>query len=118
MLSLRSGRHALMAIVVSFFVVARVNTALAQYKQARLKLSGMFTVTRDLVAVRAIHTKDDKTQGAKEWRNRIAYYSCLLLRLAISKSSCWKTIKSLVSVANGPTPNVLNMRMSTESHTQ
>eukprot|EP00804_Cyclotella_cryptica_P005919 CCRYP_000184-RB/>CCRYP_000184-RB protein AED:0.07 eAED:0.07 QI:348/1/1/1/1/1/5/513/338 len=78
--------HSLMAVVVSFLVVTRVNLALAQYKEARTNLSNMLTATRDLVAATAIHTKDDQTLPAKEWRNQIAYYSCLLLRLAMAAS--------------------------------
>ncbi|KAL3777409.1 hypothetical protein ACHAWO_004764 [Cyclotella atomus] len=79
--------HALLAIVVSFLVVTRVNLALAQYKEARGNLSKMLTSTRDIVSATAIHTKDDQTQSAKEWRNLIAYYSCLLLRLMMAASN-------------------------------
>jgi predicted membrane chloride channel (bestrophin family) len=42
--------HALLAIVVSFLVVTRVNLALAQYKEARGNLSKMLTSTRDIVS--------------------------------------------------------------------
>jgi predicted membrane chloride channel (bestrophin family) len=49
--------HALMAIVVSFLVVTRVNLALAQYKEARANLSKMLTSTRDLVSATVSNTK-------------------------------------------------------------
>eukprot|EP00956_Cyclotella_meneghiniana_P043737 scaffold285410_cov66-Cyclotella_meneghiniana.AAC.1 len=78
--------HALMAIMVSFLLVQRVNLALAHYHEARENLSGMLKFTRDLVAATAIHTKDDQTQSAKEWRNLIAYYTCLMLRLMMAAS--------------------------------
>eukprot|EP00980_Cylindrotheca_fusiformis_P003378 scaffold751_cov87-Cylindrotheca_fusiformis.AAC.3 len=43
----------------------------------------MMSATRELVAAVAIHTKNDQSQSAKEWRNQVATYSCLLLRLAM-----------------------------------
>jgi len=58
--------------------------ALNCYHEARDNLFKMLANTRELVSSIAIATKNDQSQSAKEWRNEVAYYSCLLLRLCMA----------------------------------
>ena len=58
--------------------------ALNCYHEARDNLFKMMANTRELVSSIAIATKNDQSQSAKEWRNEVAYYSCLLLRLCMA----------------------------------
>jgi len=58
--------------------------ALNCYHEARDNLFKMLANTREIVSSVSIATKDDQSQSAKEWRNEVAYYSCLLLRLCMA----------------------------------
>ncbi len=99
--------HTLSNVIVSFFVVSRCTMALSIYNESLGNLSKLLSSTREIVSaiVGTLHeshfillyctlntisstqniaTKNDQSVKAKEWRNEVAYYTCLLLRLAIA----------------------------------
>lgn len=75
--------HAVSTFIVSFFVVTRCTMALGSYNTSLANLSSMMYNSREIVAAVSIATEGDQSHLAKAWRNEIAYYTCLLLRLAI-----------------------------------
>mmetsp|Transcript_25660 Transcript_25660/g.36197 ORF Transcript_25660/g.36197 Transcript_25660/m.36197 type:complete len:322 (+) Transcript_25660:423-1388(+) len=69
---------------VSFLIISRVTMSLARYNSARDNLTKMYRESRELIQNACVFTKEDQSQGAKEWRYEVAYHTCLLLRLAMA----------------------------------
>ncbi|KAL7540225.1 hypothetical protein ACHAWF_012542 [Thalassiosira exigua] len=76
--------HGISIFFVSFLVVSRANMALSRYNQARDNLCTLFIKARDFYTGIACQTKACQTQEAKTWRNDLAYYTCLLVRLCMA----------------------------------
>jgi len=76
--------HTMSVFIVSFFVISRSSMTLKVYNSAQTNLGTMLSNTRTLVSCAAIDTKVDQSISAKEWRNEVAYYSCLLLKICIT----------------------------------
>lgn len=83
-LHITGSGHAISTFIVSFFVVTRCTMALGSYNVSLGNLSNMMYNSRELVAAVAIATEGDQGHLAKAWRNEIAYYTCLLLRLSMA----------------------------------
>lgn len=97
----RNG-HQLSGIIVSFFVVIRSNTALGKYHKGMKDLGQMLFHARSLATSVVVATKGDQSREAKQFRNDVAYYTCLLLRVCMvmcsygsGKGECPWEIKEL-----------------------
>ena len=83
-LSMTDKGHSFMTLFVAFLIVSRVSMSLARYNEARNYLSIMYAESRELIHNAVVFTRHIQTTKAKEWRNDIAYKTCLLLRLAMA----------------------------------
>eukprot|EP00581_Thalassiosira_minuscula_P012133 CAMPEP_0183711598 /NCGR_PEP_ID=MMETSP0737-20130205/7070_1 /TAXON_ID=385413 /ORGANISM="Thalassiosira miniscula, Strain CCMP1093" /LENGTH=374 /DNA_ID=CAMNT_0025940155 /DNA_START=113 /DNA_END=1237 /DNA_ORIENTATION=+ len=76
--------HTFIAVVVSFLLISRVNTALGRYNQARTHLANMCRETRQLVQYAFVYTADRQDDKAKEWRAELSHRALILLRAAMA----------------------------------
>jgi hypothetical protein len=83
-LSITDKGHSLMTMFVAFLIVSRVSISLGRYNEARGNLGVMYREAREIIQNMAVFTKEDQSQGAKEWRHELAYRVCLLLRLSMA----------------------------------
>jgi predicted membrane chloride channel (bestrophin family) len=79
-----SQGHSFLTLVVAFLLVSRVNTGLKRYNQARDHLGTMYRESRELIQSCCVFSNHTVDQAAKEWRNRVAYRTMLLLRLSMA----------------------------------
>lgn len=75
--------HSFMNLLVAFLVVSRVNISIGRYNEARGYLSVMYRESRELIQNVVALTSHNTDVRAKEWRNNVAYKSCILLRVAM-----------------------------------
>lgn len=90
--------HTISTFFVSFLVVTRSNMALNRYITALNNIRSMFGNARNFFTNIVCHTKNDQSESAKKWRNEIAYYTLLLVRLSMAafnygeeKIAAWKS---------------------------
>mmetsp|Transcript_47718 Transcript_47718/g.144293 ORF Transcript_47718/g.144293 Transcript_47718/m.144293 type:complete len:387 (-) Transcript_47718:591-1751(-) len=76
--------HKFMGIVVSFLLVQAANIEYGRFMEARKHLSDCYRSCQELVQFAVILTMSDSSEGAKQWRQNIAYRTILLLRVTMA----------------------------------
>ncbi|KAL3922166.1 MAG: hypothetical protein SGILL_002351 [Bacillariaceae sp.] len=78
--------HTIAGLVVSFLLVARINSGLARYNESRGFIGIMYRETREIVQKALVYSRSKKnsTQSDKEWRSELAYRTMLLLQTTVA----------------------------------
>lgn len=82
-LAISDKGHSFMNLMVAFLIVSRVNISIGRYNQARGYLSVMYREARELIQNTAVLSGHNTDVRAKQWRNDVAYQTCILLRVAM-----------------------------------
>lgn len=86
-LSCSSLGHTFAGLVVSFLLVARINSGLARYNECRGYIGIMYQETREIVQKALVFSRsrgNNTNVAAKEWRSELAYRVLLLLRTTVA----------------------------------
>ena len=70
-------------LLVAFLVVSRVNVSIARYNEARNYLTVMYKESRELIQNTVVLSSCEVDAKAKEWRHKVSYRTCMLLRIAM-----------------------------------
>eukprot|EP00547_Thalassionema_nitzschioides_P001606 CAMPEP_0194210332 /NCGR_PEP_ID=MMETSP0156-20130528/8162_1 /TAXON_ID=33649 /ORGANISM="Thalassionema nitzschioides, Strain L26-B" /LENGTH=340 /DNA_ID=CAMNT_0038937661 /DNA_START=51 /DNA_END=1070 /DNA_ORIENTATION=- len=71
-------------LAIAFLVVSRVNMAVARYNKALADLQVMFRESIEIMQKAVAFTFTNTDESAKEWRNELAYQTCMILRVAMA----------------------------------
>lgn len=82
--TIASNGHTFMSVLVSFLIVARTQITYARFMEARGYLQDTYRSCRDLIHTCSLLTCHDMCDGAKQWRQDVAYRTILLLRITMS----------------------------------
>jgi hypothetical protein len=82
-LAISDKGHSFMNLMVAFLVVSRVTISIGRYDEARGYLAAMYRECRELIHNMVVLSGHNTDLRAKEWRNEVAYHTCLLLRVAM-----------------------------------
>ena len=72
-----------MNLLVAFLVVSRVNVSISRYNEARNYLTVMYKESREMIQNVVVLSSYEGDEKAKEWRHRVSYRTCMLLRVAM-----------------------------------
>uniref|UniRef100_A0A7S1Y3W0 Bestrophin homolog n=1 Tax=Grammatophora oceanica TaxID=210454 RepID=A0A7S1Y3W0_9STRA len=96
-LAISNVGHTFMNLMVAFLIVSRVTMSIARYSEARGYLAVIYRESRELIQNMIVFSGDHTHQEAKEWRNLVAYRTCILLRTSMAvidyasgSSLCWE----------------------------
>jgi len=76
--------HKFMGIIVSFLLVQVAGIEYGRFMEARKYLADCYKSCRELVQFAVILTMQDTSEGAKRWRQNVAYRTILLLRVTMA----------------------------------
>lgn len=93
-LTVNQSGHKFMAMLISFLVVARAKITYDRFMEARKYLSQAYQSCRELVQHVCVLSMDDLGDGAKKWRQNVAYRTILLLRVTMAAIEFKSTKKS------------------------
>lgn len=83
-ITIASNGHTFMSVLVSFLIVARTQITYARFMEARGYLQDTYRACRDLIHTCSLLTCHDTCEGAKQWRQDVAYRTILLLRITMA----------------------------------
>ena len=82
-LAISDKGHTFMNLLVAFLVVSRVSVTIGRYNEAQSYLTVMYGEMRELIQNTVVLSSREGDDKAKEWRHRVAYRACMLLRVAM-----------------------------------